>query len=115
MELAAREEMMGRRYLRFALAAVGLMAAASAPAQTIYPERLIKMIVPAPAGGQTDVMARLLAQKMKQWLAQTGIIQNLPGAGGALAARAAGTGVPAGCTLFSGTAWTSPAILAECR
>src|SRR5258707_15758587 len=100
MELAAREEMMRRRYLRFAVAVVGLMAAASAPAQTIYPERLIKMIGPAPAGGQTDVMARLIAQKIQQSLAQTVIIENRPGAGGAFAARAAATAGPDGYTLF---------------
>src|SRR5258705_4178467 len=106
MELAVREEMMRRRYLRFAVAAVALMAAASAPAQTIYPERLIKMIVPAPAGGQTDVMARLMAQKMQQSLAQTVIIENRPGAGGALAARAAATADPDGYTLFYGNTST---------
>src|SRR6266436_6793043 len=110
MELAAREEMMGRRYLRFAVAAVGLMAAASAPAQTIYPERLIKMIVPAPAGGQTDVMARLMAQKMQQSLAQTVIIENRPGAGGALAARAAAAADPDCFTHFYGNTSTLPLI-----
>src|SRR5258707_15763382 len=102
MELAAREEMMRRRYLRFAVAAVALMAAASAPAQTIYPERLIKMIVPAPAGGQTDVMGRLRGQKLQQSLGQTAIFENRPGPGGALAARAAPTADPDGYTPFYG-------------
>src|SRR5258707_13549180 len=110
MELAAREEMMGRRYLRFAVAAVGLMAAASAPAQTIYPERLIKMIVPAPAGGQTDVMARLMAQKMQLSLGQSVIIENRAGAGGALGARAAATADPDGYTLFFGNTSTLAVI-----
>jgi tripartite-type tricarboxylate transporter receptor subunit TctC len=94
------------------VAAVGLlaMAAASVPAQTIYPERLIKMIVPAPAGGQTDVMARLMAQKMQQSLAQTVIIENRAGAGGALAARAAAAAEPDGYTLFYGNTSTLAVI-----
>src|SRR5437870_10311536 len=103
---------MRRPYLRSAVAAVGLMAisAASAPAQTIYPERLIKMIVPAPAGGQTDVMARLMTQKMQQALAQTVIIENRAGAGGALAARAAAAAEPDGYTLFYGNTSTLAVI-----
>ena len=103
---------MRRPYLRSAVAAVSLMAisAASAPAQTIYPERLIKMIVPAPAGGQTDVMARLMTQKMQQALAQTVIIENRAGAGGALAARAAAAAEPDGYTLFYGNTSTLAVI-----
>ena len=72
---------MMRRYRRSAvtvmrLAAVALAAIAtgSAQTQTVYPERVIKMIVPSPAGGQTDVMARLMAQKMQQSLGQSVII-----------------------------------------
>src|SRR5262249_56490840 len=101
-----------REHLRSAVAAVGLMAmaAASAPAQTIYPERLIKMIVPAPAGGQTDVMARLMAQKMQQSLAQTVIIENRAGAGAALAARSPPPAAPDGYTLFYGNTSTLAAI-----
>jgi hypothetical protein len=66
-----------------AVVAVGCVVAQSARAQSAYPERLIKMIVPAPAGGQTDVMARLMAQKMQQSLGQSVIIENRAGAGGA--------------------------------
>ena len=62
-------------------------AAGPVRAQTVYPERVIKMIVPSPAGGQTDVMARLMAQKMQQSLGQSVIIENRAGAGGALGAR----------------------------
>ena len=45
---------------------VGLVSAGPAQAQGAYPDKVIKMIVPAPPGGQTDVLARLLAQKMQQ-------------------------------------------------
>jgi tripartite-type tricarboxylate transporter receptor subunit TctC len=97
-----------RRNLRFAVAALGLaaMVAPSAHAQTLYPDRVIKMIVPSPAGGQTDVMARLMAQKMQQSLAQSVIIENRAGAGGALGARAAAAAEPDGYTLFYGNTST---------
>src|SRR5438445_13831262 len=103
---------MRRPYLRSAVAAVGLMAisATSAPAQVVYPERLIKMIVPAPAGGQTDVMARLMAQKMQQSLGQSVIIENRAGAGGALGARAAAAADPEGHTLFYDNTTTLPVL-----
>lgn len=79
-------------------------------AQSHYPERVIKMIVPAPAGGQTDVMARLIAQKMQQPLGQSVILENRPGAGGALAARAAASADPDGYTLFYGNTSTLAVI-----
>jgi tripartite-type tricarboxylate transporter receptor subunit TctC len=79
--------MMIRRWILSAVTAVGLVAAAGpAHAQGSYPDKLIKMIVPAPAGGQTDVLARLLAQKIQQAVGQNVIIDNRPGAGGALGA-----------------------------
>jgi tripartite-type tricarboxylate transporter receptor subunit TctC len=67
----------------FALMTVLAAASAAAPANAqTYPDRIIKMIVPAPAGGQTDVMARYLAQKIEPGLGQKIIIDNRPGAGG---------------------------------
>jgi tripartite-type tricarboxylate transporter receptor subunit TctC len=106
-----------RRNLLSAAVAAGLAAmgvAAMAPglarAQTVYPERVIKMIVPSPAGGQTDVMARLMAQKMQQGLGQSVIIDNRAGAGGALGARTAATAEPDGYTLFYGNTSTLAVI-----
>jgi tripartite-type tricarboxylate transporter receptor subunit TctC len=93
-----------------AVIAVTSVTAASARAETAYPERLIKMIVPAPAGGQTDVMARLMAQKMQQSLGRSVIIENRAGAGGALAARAAASADPDGYTLFYGNTSTLAVI-----
>jgi len=88
----------------------GWSIAQPAHAQNAYPERLIKMIVPAPAGGQTDVMARLVTQKMQQSLGQSVIIENRAGAGGALAARAAASADPDGYTLFYGNTSTLAVI-----
>ncbi len=87
----------------FLSAAAGVaVAAAPARAQATYPDKVIKMIVPAPAGGQTDVLARLLAQKIQAAVGQNVIIDNRPGAGGALGARALAAAEPDGYTLFYG-------------
>src|SRR5262245_19242083 len=56
----------------------------SAPAQA-YPSRPITMIVPFPAGGPTDTLARVLAERMRPTLGQPVIIENIGGAGGTLA------------------------------
>ena len=103
--------MITRRDLMSAAATgVVAMAVRSARAQTVYPEKLIKMIVPAPPGGQTDVMARLMAQKMQQALGQNVIIDNRGGAGGALGARALAAAEPDGYTLFYGNTSTLAVI-----
>jgi tripartite-type tricarboxylate transporter receptor subunit TctC len=101
-----------RRAKLLGIAAIGViaLAAALAQAQTVYPDRVIKMIVPSPAGGQTDVMARLMAQKMQQSLGQTVVIDNRAGAGGALGARAAAAAEPDGYTLFYGNTSTLAVI-----
>jgi tripartite-type tricarboxylate transporter receptor subunit TctC len=103
--------------LAAALATIAALSTAAglARAEGPYPERVIKMIVPAPAGGQTDVMARLMAQKMQQTLGQSVIIENRAGAGGALAARAAASADPDGYTLFYGNTSTLAVIPAVSR
>ncbi len=83
-------------------AGIAVVATGAAHAQGAYPDKVIKMIVPAPPGGQTDVLARLLAQKMQQALGQSVIIDNRPGAGGALGARTLAAAEPDGYTLFYG-------------
>ena len=87
-----------RRRILWAMVAASVAAVAVGPAhaQGSYPDKLIKMIVPAPAGGQTDVLARLLAQKIQQAVGQNVIIDNRPGAGGALGARALAAAEPDG-------------------
>ena len=52
-----------RRMTLAALSSLALLGAAGAPAQTAYPSQPIKFIVPYPAGGATDVLARMVAQK----------------------------------------------------
>ena len=99
-----------RKALSAAAAAVAVITARSARAQGSYPDKLIKMYVPAPAGGQTDVLARLLAQKIQAAVGQNVIIDNRPGAGGALGARTLAAADPDGYSLFYGNTSTLAVI-----
>lgn len=66
-----------------------------------WPARPIKIIVPFPAGGASDVMARLLADRLSPALGQTVIVENRPGgAGGSIGAKAVATADPDGYTLL---------------
>jgi tripartite-type tricarboxylate transporter receptor subunit TctC len=83
----------------------GLALAMSAQAQTDYPARPIKLITVASAGGGGDTIARLYAEKLTPILKTTFLVDNRPGAGGALAmegvARAPGDGYTIGLGGFS--------------
>ncbi len=63
----------------------GLALCLSAQAQT-YPSKPIKMIVPFPAGGTTDIVARIVAQRMSETMGQPVVVDNRGGAGGAIGA-----------------------------
>jgi tripartite-type tricarboxylate transporter receptor subunit TctC len=78
-----------------------------------YPAKPIRMIVPFPAGGATDILARALSQKLGEKLGQTVIVDNRPGAGGTIGADAASKAPPDGYTLLLSTSSThsiGPAI-----
>lgn len=87
---------MKRRFAAAALAASAVLAAAGGAAAQTYPARPITMVVPFAAGGPTDVLARIVAQRMTQTLGQQIVIDNVGGAGGTLGAakvaRAQGDG-----------------------
>lgn len=75
------------RFMRVGTLCVWLVAATGALAQT-YPQQPVKWIIPFPAGGGTDVVARLLAQPMSDVLKQPIVIDNRPGAGTMIAGDA---------------------------
>src|SRR6187455_2388111 len=81
------------------LAACAALLPALALAQA-YPSKPVRMIVPFPAGGATDVVARLLAQKLSDAWGQAVIVENRTGAGGNIGAEAAAHSPPDGYTLF---------------
>jgi len=89
----------GRRFAAVAIAACWLVATAPAQAQT-YPARTIKMVIAFPPGGPTDFVGRLLADKLKELLGQSVIIENKAGANGAIGADAVAKSEPDGYTLF---------------
>jgi tripartite-type tricarboxylate transporter receptor subunit TctC len=93
-----------RLSLRFAAAAIvacAFVAAAQPPAQAqTYPTRTIKMVIAFPPGGPTDFVGRLLADKLKELLGQSVIIENKAGANGAIGADAVAKSDPDGYTLF---------------
>ena len=88
----------------FLLAAVLIGVGTSAQAQEKYPTRPIRLLVPFPAGGPVDVMGRLIGQKLSLTLGQQVIIENRPGAGSTLAARAAASADADGYTLLVASA-----------
>jgi tripartite-type tricarboxylate transporter receptor subunit TctC len=87
------------------LAALTMTAAvAVAPAQAQpYPNRNINVIVPFPAGGPSDVVARIVAEAMSKHLGQTMVIENVGGAGGTLGSARVATATPDGYTLLAGS------------
>jgi tripartite-type tricarboxylate transporter receptor subunit TctC len=95
-----------------ALAATGPVALAQA--QATFPNRPITMIVPFAAGGSTDIVARLVGQKMGELLGQSVVIENRAGAGGNIGSTAVARATPDGYTILMGTISThalNPAIL----
>ena len=83
------------------LAIVSFAASGPADAQS-FPNRLIKIVVPYPPGGPSDVAARLVAQPLGANLGQSVIIENLPGAGGRTGAKAVAQANADGYTLLLG-------------
>ena len=85
------------------LTAIALVTAAFAPlavhAQADYPNKPVKIIVPFPAGGTSDLMGRIIAEELGKQLKQPFIVDNKGGAGGAIGADQAAKAAPDGYTL----------------
>jgi tripartite-type tricarboxylate transporter receptor subunit TctC len=90
-----------RAILLALMIAVGAMAAGPSAAQT-FPTRVIKIVVPFPAGGPTDLLARQVSLRLSAILGQGVIVENEPGAGGRTGTQAVARANPDGTTLLLG-------------
>jgi tripartite-type tricarboxylate transporter receptor subunit TctC len=97
MLLTRREAMAG---------GVASLLLSPALAQAAYPTRIIKMIVPYPAGGTTDFLGRLVADQLKTGLGAVVVVENKPGAGTTLGADQVAKSEPDGYTLLMATSTT---------
>jgi len=89
-----------RRFLRLAGAAATLPALARVALAQTYPTRPIRWIVPYPAGGSTDIIARLVGQFISERLGQPVVIENRPGGGTNIGTQAVTSSPPDGYTLL---------------
>ena len=94
---------LSRRGMLAGAAAASLAAPAFAQS---FPQRPITMVVPFAAGGSTDVVARIIAQKMSEGLGQQVIVENVAGAGGNVGAARVAKGDPDGYQILMGTVAT---------
>jgi tripartite-type tricarboxylate transporter receptor subunit TctC len=92
---------MGRRVMALVLGVVLVVSAVPAQAQQDnYPSRPVHVLAAAAPGGNPDVLARLLSQRLSEVLGQAFVVENVPGAGGILAARRVATSPPDGYTVM---------------
>ena len=84
-------------------AAAAALALAAAPVRADYPDRPIHLVVPFPAGGGADVLARTIMPRVARELGTTIVVENRPGAGGNVGAEYVARAAPDGYTLLYGT------------
>jgi tripartite-type tricarboxylate transporter receptor subunit TctC len=89
-----------RKFLRLAAAVAALPAFAHKTGAQSYPARPVRIILGFPAGGSTDLVARIMAAWLGERLGQSFVVENKPGAGTNLAAQAAAASPPDGYTLM---------------
>src|SRR5262245_9335465 len=89
-----------REMLRLPLAALAIVAFACAASAQDYPTRTVTMIVPYPAGGPTDQLARVLAPKLTEQIGQNVIVENISGGGTTIATGRVARATPDGHTLL---------------
>jgi tripartite-type tricarboxylate transporter receptor subunit TctC len=89
-----------RQFLHLAAGVVALPAVSRIAMAQAYPTRAVRVIVPFAPGGQTDVIARLIAQKLSERLGKQFFVENAPGAGGNIGAGRAAQAAPDGYTIL---------------
>ena len=94
--------MLTRRTLVASLALTAFSAHLSGASAEVYPSRPITMVVPFPAGGPTDTIARIVSERMSTILAQPIVIENVKGAAGSIGAGRVARATPDGYTLCAG-------------
>ena len=94
--------------MKYLLALTALLCSIpTTQAQTAYPARPIRFIVPFTPGGSGDVFARPVAQKMSESMGQQVVVENRPGSGGVIGSEAVAKSPPDGYTMMMGL--TAPA------
>ena len=84
-----------------------LLSAANAQAQTPYPEKTVRLIISFPAGGATDILGRLIAERMSNEWHRPVVVENVSGAAGATGTAQGAKAPPDGYTLLMGTGTTT--------
>ncbi|WP_147283677.1 Bug family tripartite tricarboxylate transporter substrate binding protein [Bosea caraganae] len=92
---------MNRRQVTVLLAALAAGMSSGAWAEQ-YPVRTVKLVVPNPPGGGTDLVARIVAERLSALWGHTAIVENKPGGGGNIGAQSVARAKPDGYTLFAG-------------
>lgn len=96
------------KWLAASVAGIGLIhSAACAQSPAPYPNRQLQLIVPFPAGGPTDIVARLYAQQLSKLAGQPVVVENMAGAAGMIGTQNAVRAEPNGYTILFSTASTS--------
>lgn len=109
MNLRSPQTSISRRALILGAAAAAIVGISGPVLAQEYPNKIVKLVVPYPPGGATDVIGRVLAQKLTSELGQQVIIENRAGAAGNIGAAAVANASPDGYTLLMG-AMTSHSI-----
>jgi tripartite-type tricarboxylate transporter receptor subunit TctC len=105
-----------RKFIQFAPIGMSCMLPEFSLAQSVYPDRGIKLVVPFPAGALTDSLGRMIAERLRPILGQSIVVENRPGAGTLLGASVIAKSPPDGYSLLVATSSTlaiSPSLYAN--